>query len=286
MGMGGLPPLWKPGGADEGLHHNATEGGFSATGLALLQRAEQRADRKQARLLVIDPSAAAFSSSEIDRAQVRQFIGALDAWAMKHDCTVMIITHSPKATGAAYSGSTDWRNAPRFMLTLKTKKPDKPKNDDSMPEGKPETFLAIEKANYALLGTRIKIETAPPKKKDGWSGWWQAVGEIAPEEAEDDDGEDERLAEAEAAKKAAAEEAAELRKFAATLPPAGTPFARGEMSPADLAEQFVAGNASPKHRKARLVAFEKAHAKAETTEDAIARFTKPTLAEEIDDWLA
>lgn len=70
---------------------------------ALLDAAQER----EARLLVLDPLAAAYSGNENDRGLVRGFLSALADRANKANCAVLLISHPPKA-GGAYSGSTDW----------------------------------------------------------------------------------------------------------------------------------------------------------------------------------
>ena len=78
-----------------------------------------------ARLLVIDPLAAAYMSSENDRGLVRAFTTRLAEWAAQTACAVLIIAHPPKSRSGSrgkapalddlYSGSTDW---PASMQSL------------------------------------------------------------------------------------------------------------------------------------------------------------------------
>lgn len=107
--LAGQGPLWEQ--SDRG-HGRLTE-----TGMALRLRCEALG----ARLLVIDPLAAAYADSEINRGAVRAFIGSWDAWGREADCTVFIVGHPPKGNAgddARYSGSTDWRNGVRSFLFL------------------------------------------------------------------------------------------------------------------------------------------------------------------------
>ena len=107
--LAGQGPLWEQ--SDRG-HGRPTE-----TGMALRLRCEAVG----ARLLVIDPLAAAYADSEISRGAVRAFIGSWDAWGREADCTVFIVGHPPKGNAgddARYSGSTDWRNGVRSFLFL------------------------------------------------------------------------------------------------------------------------------------------------------------------------
>ena len=70
-------------------------------------------------LLIIDNAAAAFGGNENARAEVRQFVGDLDAWARREKCAVLILGHPPKYSDAPYSGSTDWQAAARMLWSLK-----------------------------------------------------------------------------------------------------------------------------------------------------------------------
>ncbi|MCY3710167.1 MAG: AAA family ATPase [Caldilineaceae bacterium] len=103
--------LW---GAGQGAH-TSTTGSWLEGGHALLNYAAAA----QARLLVVDPLAAAFVQNENDRALVRAFLSALDQWAEDHSCAVLIISHPPKGD-SAQSGSTDWRNGVQAVWTLET----------------------------------------------------------------------------------------------------------------------------------------------------------------------
>ena len=110
----GSDALWAP--RRDGTRHTSTEGAWTPTGRALLARIE--ADKPS--LVIIDPIAAAFASSEVDRALVRAFISAFDAAAEdcgEHGATVLLVGHPPK-TDAKFSGSTDWRNGVRGMLLI------------------------------------------------------------------------------------------------------------------------------------------------------------------------
>ena len=79
----------------------------------------------EARLLIIDPRAAAYGGDENHRAQVRAFISHWDRWARDRKCAVLLVDHLPKTAiqagftkGSSYAGSTDWHNAPRCVWTL------------------------------------------------------------------------------------------------------------------------------------------------------------------------
>ena len=91
----------------------STAGSWLPKGGALFSLAE----RVGARLLIIDPLAAAFVANENDRALVRSFLSALDQWADDAGCAVLTISHPPK-TGDPQSGSTDWRNGVQAVWQL------------------------------------------------------------------------------------------------------------------------------------------------------------------------
>ncbi|MXX26982.1 MAG: AAA family ATPase [Caldilineaceae bacterium SB0668_bin_21] len=130
--------LW---GAAQGAH-TSTTGYWLDGGDALLNYAAAA----RARLLIIDPLAAAFVQNENDRALVRAFLSALDQWAEDHNCAVLIISHPPKGD-SAQSGSTDWRNGVQAVWTLETAAvTDKEtKKTVSAPSG--ERILQVDKLN-------------------------------------------------------------------------------------------------------------------------------------------
>ena len=117
-----------------------------------------------ASLLVLDPSAAAYGGNEIDRAVVRQFMTYLDNWAENNKCTILILQHPPKYTGASYSGSTDWEASARAMWKIE------PVKDE---EGI--FYMSVTKSNYLKewpqeiyleqLGMAwVESDYEPPKK--------------------------------------------------------------------------------------------------------------------------
>ena len=107
--IGSGKALWSP--HATGSRHVSTEGEWTATGRRVL------ATLSRFTLTVIDPLAAAYACSEVDRSLVRAFTAALDQSAEEAGCTVLLVGHPPKS-GESYSGSTDWFNSFRGMLTL------------------------------------------------------------------------------------------------------------------------------------------------------------------------
>lgn len=102
-------PLWGP----EQGRHVSTAATWTDAGARFLRTMDGH------KLAIIDPLAAAFASSEIDRALVRAFTSALDGEAEAAGCSVLLIGHQPKTT-ADYSGSTDWQASVRGFLVLET----------------------------------------------------------------------------------------------------------------------------------------------------------------------
>lgn len=112
LDFAGCGPLWGP---PRGAHA-ATVCGWGDSGTWL----QRYCERIRAKLLVIDPLAAAYGSDENSRSLVRQFLSALDGWARSSQCAVLVVAHPPKLgkTGPVYSGSTDWHAAVRSMWSL------------------------------------------------------------------------------------------------------------------------------------------------------------------------
>lgn len=134
--------LW---GAEQGAH-TSTTGYWLDGGAALLSYAAAA----RARLLVIDPLAAAFVQNENDRALVRAFLSALDQWAEDHGCAVLIISHPPKAD-SAQSGSTDWRNGVQAVWTLETALVRDEEGKRPLPAPGGERVLQVDKLNEGAV---------------------------------------------------------------------------------------------------------------------------------------
>lgn len=113
--MAGAGPLWAP--ATGGSRHTSTMGTLTGKGRWLRRFASE----KGARLLVVDPLAAAFACNENDRGLVRAFMADWDRWGRDANdgegCAVLFVAHPPKNEGE-WSGSTDWHAASRAVWTL------------------------------------------------------------------------------------------------------------------------------------------------------------------------
>ena len=141
LDMADRGPLWGP---DVGRHVSTTSG---LTQAGRLLRAY--AARVGARLLVIDPLAAAYASDENVRGLVRAYVGSWDAWARSTGCTVLTVAHPPKG-GATFSGSTDWQAAHRAVWTLAHETP----NGKAAPIASA-LALTCEKTNYGQQPARV-----------------------------------------------------------------------------------------------------------------------------------
>ena len=115
LGFNNMRPhgaLWGP----EKTRHISTTATLLEGGKRLLDYAEIFG----AKILVLDPLAAAYAGNENDRSLVRPFLSHLADWADRTGCAVLIIAHPPKTGDDGYSGSTDWHNGvqARWLLTL------------------------------------------------------------------------------------------------------------------------------------------------------------------------
>ena len=151
-------PLWAP---EQGSRHVQTVAELTAAG----RRLRRLCERVGARLLIVDPLAAAYGSDENVRGLVRQFMASWDAWGRAHRCAVLMIAHPPKqgagdrGTDGWWSGSTDWPAAARSAWALE------PAGDL--------TRLVCHKASYGMAPDSVRLAA------DGVT--WRAVWETRPE---------------------------------------------------------------------------------------------------------
>ncbi len=107
-------------------------------------------------LVVIDTLADVYPANENDRAKVRQFVGMLRHWAIKHECAVILLAHpslSGMNSGTGTSGSTGWNNSVRSRLYLERI------TDKGGVEGNPDArLLKTMKSNYGPIGGEIRLE--------------------------------------------------------------------------------------------------------------------------------
>ena len=110
------------------------------------EKLREYAESVEARLLVIDPLAAAYAGDENVRGLVRAFLSSWDAWGRRNGCAVLFVGHTPKSISRT-SGSTDWRNAVRNLWSMEYKFPPKA-GPAEMTEEKAALILECEKRNY------------------------------------------------------------------------------------------------------------------------------------------
>lgn len=146
-----------------------------------------------ATLLVIDPLSAAYLDNENDRGQVRRFLHAIDSWSRKNNCTVLLIAHPSKDTQSDYSGSTDWVNGVRAVLTMGKKTTTKKGTPRRKATGSREiddyeaVCLECYKSSYGKIPKNLWLKSEYPT--------WKATSfmEAAVEQMTDDEIEEERI---------------------------------------------------------------------------------------------
>lgn len=169
----GTESLWAPEAADRNLN---SRGKLTAAG----QYIRIYCERNRCRLLILDPLAAAWQGNENDRGAVRQFMASWDHWSRRTGCAVLVIAHPPKppsrkAETAAYSGSSDWHNACRSMLSLTLKaiprKPDEPKPANGEPEPSADA-LTLVKSNYGSTKNKTAwLTSGHTDQRARWADW-------------------------------------------------------------------------------------------------------------------
>ena len=120
----------------------------------LFERIRKDVRQLRPRAIFIDTGADVFAGNEIERGQVRQFIGGfLRKLAIDADAAVILITHPSLAginSGTGLSGSTSWHNSVRARMYLKNIK-DGAKSNNNLRE------LEFLKNNYGPLATTITL---------------------------------------------------------------------------------------------------------------------------------
>jgi RecA-family ATPase len=106
-------------------------------------------------MICLDTSADVFAGNEIDRAQVRQFIGMLRNMAIVANAYVLINSHPSLTgitTGTGLSGSTGWHNSVRARAYLTIAKKDKEEDPDPCLR-----TLEFKKSNYGPVSQSIAL---------------------------------------------------------------------------------------------------------------------------------
>jgi RecA-family ATPase len=109
----------------------------------------------KAALIIIETAADVYGGSEIDRAQVRQFMTLLRGLAIKSGATVLLLQHPSVAgmnSGSGTSGSTHWNNGARSRLYF-TRVGD---DDDEIAEDADARELIVKKSNYGPENERVR----------------------------------------------------------------------------------------------------------------------------------
>ena len=148
LDLAGAGPLWAPPAGS--IRHVQTLSELTATGRQLREYCQDVG----ARLLVVDPLAAAYASDENNRGLVRAFMSDFDQWARANDCACVLVSHPPKSE-ANYSGSTDWHAAARAVWTLEHVGEKSGKSS----KGRRALRLAVRKSSYGRLSEPV------------WIGW-------------------------------------------------------------------------------------------------------------------
>lgn len=113
-------------------------------------------ERLRPALVVLDSLADVFGGNENDRAHVRQFVGMLRGWAIRHGCAVVLLAHpslSGLNTGSGFSGSTAWNNSVRSRLYFSREK----KGTGGEADDPDVRILEVMKANYGAIGDTIRV---------------------------------------------------------------------------------------------------------------------------------
>lgn len=158
-------PVWAP----VENRHISTIAELTNTGKLLRQRCEVL----NARLLVLDPLAAAYAGDENARGLVRAFVADWDGWAQTTDCAVFLVAHPPKSGNSGYSGSTDWEAAVRSRWELdKTRRGEKPKTGE---DKRPDCWrLDLPKRNYSPERQAVELTWDTSEGGLRWrANWWE-----------------------------------------------------------------------------------------------------------------
>ena len=159
--------LWAP---KAGSGHTSTMAKITPVG----RKVREMCETLGAKLLVIDPLAAAFASNENDRGLVRAFVASWDGWARRTKCSLVVISHPPKDRKVqGPSGSTDWFAASRWVAELR--------NATEKDVEKPFGFKVLEwtKGNYGGVAPGAIIKWMDQKEAEeakGAKGQRRSVG--------------------------------------------------------------------------------------------------------------
>jgi RecA-family ATPase len=115
----------------------------------LFERLHDRVHNLGAIAFAVDTRADVFGADEVNRNQVRQFIGILRRLSIKENATTILLEHPSLAgmsSGSGTSGSTAWNNSARSRLYFEVD--DKDKNA---------RVLKFQKSNYGPKGEPMRL---------------------------------------------------------------------------------------------------------------------------------
>ena len=165
-----LGSLWAP---IQG-RHISTLAELTEVGQLLRRKVEELG----ARMLIVDPLAAAYAGDENSRGLVRAFVADWDGWGQDFGCAMLIVAHPPKS-GADYAGSTDWEGAVRSMWTMREEpwgaRPEANGNGRSrVDDTRPLAWrLDLPKRNYSPPQAPLKLEWDSTGGGLRWkANWW------------------------------------------------------------------------------------------------------------------
>ena len=158
----GKGPIWAP---IQG-RHISTMAEITPTG----ERLRRLCERVGARLLIVDPLAAAYAADENARGLVRAFVSDWDAWAQAVRCAVLFLAHPPKSA-STYAGSTDWQGAVRALWALRAES-----NQQTQP-APPSWMLDFIKGNYGPKPESLRLNW---DTSNGGLRWQITDSEYAP----------------------------------------------------------------------------------------------------------
>ena len=162
-------PIWAP----VGSRHIFSLACLTETGKLLRQRCMEWG----AKLLIIDPLAAAYAGDENARGLVRAFVADWDGWAQVNNCGVLLVAHPPKSGSSGYSGSTDWEAAVRSRWELDRQRRGPLPTSLSKQDSRQEAWqLTLPKRNY---GPELKPLALELDFQAGlrWKAEWWDIGD-------------------------------------------------------------------------------------------------------------
>jgi RecA-family ATPase len=116
---------------------------------AILSGLEQRIEELRATCCILDTSADVFGGDEINRSQVRQFVGLLRGICLRQNVSIILLSHpsvAGMASGTGISGSTAWNNSVRSRLYL-----------EADPTDQDARTLKFMKSNYGPKGRPLAV---------------------------------------------------------------------------------------------------------------------------------